>query len=344
MFLSTKEVSHTFSPRYDRHILPKRYLMHITPSRINSDQEQLKHTNESIAIEHKGQNTGNCNYKIVSQVIKDHVPIYNGEGDSLYKHIQGCNRARRLLREVNEKYISNVIVGRLEGIVRTLVGDSEFSTLDEYFEFLQSVFKSRRSAIDLIFELESIVQHENEPLPEYISRVLELGDEFKYQYPECVSEEHIAERFIRGLKPEIWTFRIDNTGSLNDVTKQICHESFEFEKANRSRKNIDQSHSKIPTNPINFITDICSICKGNDHKSYECPFENLNQVRCQFCKTIGHEADNCLEVYRNLANNYQKSDIECQLCHQSNHEARNCWQFVSHDEYTEQGNEYGLPN
>lgn len=153
--------------------------------------------------------------EIPIRIALDAIPNFDGESSvSVDQYINGCKKARRMLRSRSEDQLLIVFQSKVSGKASDVIDNRSFDSLQSYYSHLVEIFSEYGSDLQVCGELYSIIQYDDESIHDYISRVKMLGMRFLEYHSRLMGgaidddqernvESQITKCFVRGLKTMI---------------------------------------------------------------------------------------------------------------------------------------------
>lgn len=259
------------------------------------------------------------------------VPEFDGSNIPLREFLEGCAEALLMIEPAAEGNLLRLIRVQITGEARRTIAGEKFATVKDLAIFLKSIYAAEKSVTQLIGELGSQYQKENETVISFINRLKDISvriidskraadgadvneAEFKVQI-----EKYIFECIKSGLRSEIEQ-RVEEKTDL----KKLITEAVAIEKQLDARKTLRSSSSiSSVDNRFNLrkkITFVCQMCREEGHEAAECKLIRNFQRKCDYCMKTGHTIEFCRQKEND-------SKPRCQICSRPGHLAPQCYKI-----------------
>lgn len=213
------------------------------------------------------------------------VPDFDGKNMDFVCFAEGCEEALGMIPPHYEENFVKSLRNKLKDDVRRSIIAVRFSKVSELVEHLRSIYAPHEAVYEALGKLSNVFPKSNEEVIAFANRVRELGkrilDAFKREYGTVSqtfitsADESLKKCFLRGLKSEISVRMLSvDSESLNElITKAIVIEK-ENDAISQMRGLSEGKSEK-------------RVSHGTVHKVQS------EQIVCQLCKKIGHDATEC---------------------------------------------------
>ena len=103
------------------------------------------------------------------------VPEFDGRNSSLSGFLDGLREAKAMLTDVNEPNFAKLVRSRFKGEARRSIVGQEFDNIEQIAEFVKNLYAPARSVHQLLGELGSGYQEDNESVLSYANKMREIG-------------------------------------------------------------------------------------------------------------------------------------------------------------------------
>lgn len=298
--------------------------------KMNTKQETPRDTPKLPPVRTVKTEMANSSLRVSLKDALAVVPTYDGATTSLSMFIQGCEEALEMLDPGSEAHLVKAVRIKIIGEPRRSIMQQTFENMRALHKFLKCIYAPARNIYQLQGELGSIYQRPNETVVAYSNRIRDLG----YQILDAYESENDAPAdeafvrntknslplcFVQGLKSEIEQ-RMTMEGSIDDIVKRAV----KIEKQLIARKALREG--------IRDSADSKEATVGAKRSIKAISFE---EVKCQLCNKLGHEAGVCPEkkpVNAQVASTTTPSDPPkiiptCQVCSKKGHSADRCFKL-----------------
>ena len=247
------------------------------------------------------------------------VPEFDGHNIPLSQFLEGCTEANNLIDPESERNLTKLIKSRLKGEARAALSGQNYETIEQFKNALKDFYAPSESVQQLLGNLGSEFQRDNESVLAFANRIRDLGNKIleARRVETGVSadsgfksntESNVIDCFKRGLKPEV-SQRITEIRDTAGIIKAAI-------KIERDLQ-IQKSLREKPRNDIVIYkkrTNACQICNSDEHEADAC--EIRNPIICRYCKKSGHTIEVCKAR--------ERVNSRCQLCDKAGHLASQC--------------------
>ena len=103
------------------------------------------------------------------------VPKFDGRSTSLSSFLNGLREAKVMLTDASEPNFAKLVRSKFTGEARRRIGDQEFGSIKQTADFVRNLYAPARSVYQLLGELGSSYQEDNESVLLYANRMREIG-------------------------------------------------------------------------------------------------------------------------------------------------------------------------
>ena len=103
------------------------------------------------------------------------VPEYNDENIPLSVFLEGCDEVKEVITYENEANLTKLVRSKLTGTAWKAIYGQNFGTIDELKEFIKSIYAPAKTVHQLLGEMGSEYQRDNETVISFAKRIRDLG-------------------------------------------------------------------------------------------------------------------------------------------------------------------------
>lgn len=216
----------------------------------------------------------------------DLIPKYNGFNIPLTTFVQACRESLTMIQRENEGVFTRLIKMRLFGEALKATQGKIFLTVDELAKYLDTMFGSAKTCLQLGGELAIMKQKDGENGVSFANRIRTIAQEIseaaKRESRDTDNfvvqlEKDKVKHFIRGLR---WEVRA-RMGKHDDLEKATA-QAVEIERELVGYESLDSSSTKnIENKTSNKELESVSIV------------ESKKLEKCANCQKLGHNERNC---------------------------------------------------
>jgi hypothetical protein len=278
--------------------------------------DQLKMPDEHNEIDARAY----TKYSSITNLIQT---TFSGERDTLQEFIDQCTLANNTCKPIWRPSLLIHIQSRISGNARIDIRDQVFDTWAKLQSFLESRFQDPKTEDQLMNELSSIRQFQNESVTEFFRRI----EKIKMRIIEITRISGESKKFLERIALTHFTNKCHPgiarflTSNKYATANEALAAAVGLEKFENSIEKNSSSASKWCCNcrMKNHNTDkctkrqsasstsakkYCSFHETNSHNTSECRARNMpstskvtiNTVNCNYCKKDGHGISDCRKL------------------------------------------------
>lgn len=258
------------------------------------------------------------------------IKSYDGSRETVNSFIINCNNAYDLASESQRPILFKYILSQLHGKAEVACSIKEFTSWEQLREFLKTQFCERKHYAHLLTDLQESRQNPQENVSQFSLRVetylSQLLTEISFSNTKAkelsgrtaAMEDLALHHFLMGLHPRLSNIvRCRSPKTLNEAINLAI-----------SEERIQQSLYKRPQAEQRFANNNNKSRPGpskpNPNVQYTTPNANSNKndtLFCRYCKTAGHEIQNCKKrefynnKYQSKPNNYVQKNNNNKVNH-----------------------------
>lgn len=244
---------------------------------------------------------------------------FDGNRSELHEFISNCSNAFRFASSHQSDALIAFVISRITGSAKAELRDKTIENWAQLKGLLLRLYSDKKHYTQLMEELNTIRQNNNESVHSYHNRIDKLctrllnsitcQDESERVGRIETIKELSLQRFILHSHPDISRFlRAKEIKTLSDAFNSAVEEERAL-SISKSGSSFSQSNK------------YCNYCKTKSHFTKDCfkkrnvprdvhfnkPFsnENKNQKTCNYCKKHGHLISECFKRKRNNENKNQ---------------------------------------